>query len=46
MGAQLGYTSGIATDASKSVRGEEWAANPDRVLSPESIAKVSPALLH
>ncbi|KAN0135183.1 NAD-P-binding protein [Lactarius tabidus] len=30
---------GIATDASKSVRGEEWAADLDRALSPESIAK-------
>jgi hypothetical protein len=31
---------GIATDASTSRRGEEWAANRDGSLSPESIAKV------
>ncbi|KAI0251609.1 NAD-P-binding protein [Lactifluus subvellereus] len=30
---------GIATDLSKSRRGEEWAANPDLSLSPEGIAK-------
>ncbi|KAH9046246.1 NAD-P-binding protein [Lactarius hengduanensis] len=30
---------GIATDLSKSYRGEEWAADPDRAISPESIAK-------
>jgi len=30
---------GIATDLSKSRRGEEWAADLDRALSPESIAK-------
>ncbi|KAH9044465.1 NAD-P-binding protein [Lactarius pseudohatsudake] len=30
---------GIATDLSKSHRGEEWAADPDRSISPESIAK-------
>ena len=31
---------GIATDAATSNRGEEWAANRDGSLSPESIAKV------
>jgi hypothetical protein len=31
---------GIATDATTSRRGEEWAANRDVRLSPESIAKV------
>jgi hypothetical protein len=31
---------GIRTDLAKSRRGEEWAANPDLALSPESIAKV------
>ncbi|KAH9975073.1 NAD-P-binding protein [Lactifluus volemus] len=30
---------GILTDLAKSRRGEEWAANPDLSLSPESIAK-------
>jgi len=30
---------GIATDAAASRRGEEWAANRDGSLSPESIAK-------
>ena len=32
---------GIATDMATSRKGEEWAANRDVSLSPESIAKVS-----
>ena len=31
---------GIATDVATSRKGEEWAANRDLSLSPESIAKV------
>ncbi|KAI9456837.1 NAD-P-binding protein, partial [Lactarius psammicola] len=37
--AAVGDTSAVATDRSKSRRGEEWVANPDRSISPESIAK-------
>jgi hypothetical protein len=38
---RIGGTLGIATDATKARRGEEWAANRELSLSPESIAKVS-----
>ena len=39
--AEMTMLSGIATGAR---RGEEWAADPDRALSPESIAKVGASL--